>query len=205
MCLAPLLIFYAFHTWGELVFFRAGGLNEISRGSGDRNLCLSGKGSLTGWLQLSRWQVVVYMKNSLSWWRAAWKSLRYITCCVFCNHCLFLDNKVFDVSWWSDLLKSHINNQSRTLWFKMGSIFVRSIPQNSFFFLVGVSLRALMCLLLEPSDILCYFHKPSYWIIERGKCLTCFYKFLAALLWRATVCWARKKHLLALVDDDVFP
>lgn len=43
-------------------FFLEGGPNEISRGSGDRKNMDSGKRSLIGWLQLSKWQVVAYEK-----------------------------------------------------------------------------------------------------------------------------------------------
>lgn len=91
-------------------------------------------------------------------------------------------------------------------WFKIDSIFICSAPGNPCYFVVVFFPSVPRCAGARSRQTsFCYFHKPSYWIIERGKCLTCFYKFLAALLWSATVCWVWKKHSVASPDNDASP
>lgn len=117
---------------------------------------------------------------------------------------------VITTYFWTTMFDGANHHKSKKIkaahWFKIDNIFICSAPGNPCYFVVVVFPSVPRCAgARSPQTSFCYFHKPSYWIIERGKCLTCFYKFLAALLWSATVCWVWKKHSVASPDNDASP
>lgn len=182
-----------------------GGLNYISRGKKQQGI-LGEEALLDGFISADGKLLYAWKINGQG--DVLLESPRYTLSTVY-NH-LCVGNYIFDVAGrLSHNLTIQVthksSNQNQALWFMKDNIFSCSVPPNSFLVVFLSMPWCSECHLWEPSDFLCYFHKPGYWIIEWGKCLTCFYKFLAVLLWSATVCWAWKKHTIALLDNDVFP